>query len=219
MILKAIGKCIDTLPITDLLSQEEVLADTIVFEVDRLHDGLDLTEFSFFLRGVTQSGGEVLAELAKELQEQTIRLHWEVGQGFTTEGGTLALDLFGCAFAKDADPAQDTPTHIIRYQLAPVQVRPLPESDTILESHSYTDFLMQIRETANDAIAAIETKVRDFEDGYVNYEQHVIALERDVRANTNAIAALTPIVTLTQSEYDALESPQEGTLYLIRQDA
>ncbi len=219
MILKAIGKCIDTLPIADLLSQEETMADTIVFEVERFHDGLDLAEFDFCLRGVTQTGGEVMVEPAKEITELTIRLHWTVGQGFTAEAGTLRLDLFACAYADHADPVQDAPTHIIRYQLAPVQVRPLPESDTILETHSYTDFLMQVKQTANDAIAAIETMVRDFEEGFAGHEQHMLALEQEVRANTNAIDALTPIVTLTQSEYDALAAPQEGTLYLITDGA
>ena len=219
MILKAIGKCIDTLPIADLLSQEEVLADTVVFEVDRFHDGLDLAEFSFCLRGVTQSGGEVMVELPTEIQEQTIRLFWAVGQGFTAEAGTLSLDLFASVFEKNADPTQDTPTHVIRYQLAPVQVRPLPESDTILETHSYTDFLMQVKETANTAISVIEAMVLDFENEIVNYENAIRKLENDVSANTAAIAALTPIVTLTQSEYDALEAPQDGTLYLIKEDA
>lgn len=219
MVLKAIGKLIDTLPIADLLSQEEVLADTVVFEVDRHYNGLDLAEFTFHMRGVTQSGGETLAELVKEVEAECIRLHWDIGAEFTAEAGTLALDLFACSYAQGADPTVDAPSHVIRYQLPPVQVRGLPESESLLESHSYTEFLMQVKETANDAIAAISKMVKDFESELVNYEAHVVQLERDVMANTAAIAALTPIVTLTQSEFDALETPQDGTLYVVKQDA
>ncbi len=215
MVLKAIGKFIDTLPIADLLSQEEALADTVVFEVDRCYNGMDLSEFAFYMRGVTESGGETLAELAKEVDAEVIRLYWNVGLDFTTEAGELALDLFAC----DAAEAEAAPSHVIRYQLPCVKVRGLPESETVLETHSYTDFLMQVKETANDAIAIIEKMVKDFEDELVDYEAHVAQLERDVRANTEAIAALTPIVTLTQSEFDALEEPQDGTLYVVKQDA
>ncbi len=215
MVLKAIGKFIDTLPIADLLSQEEVLADTVVFEVDRWYNGMDLAEFTFHMRGVTESGGETLAELAKEVDTEVIRLHWNVGLDFTTEAGNLALDLFAC----DAVEAEDPPSHVIRYQLPYVRVRGLPESESILETHSYTDFLMQVKETANDAIAIIEKMVKEFEDELVDYEAHVVQLERKVKENADAIAALTPIVTLTQSEFDALEEPQDGTLYVVKQDA
>ena len=72
MVLKAIGKYIDTLPINDLLSQEEVLADSVVFEVGRFYNGYDLAEFTFFMRGVTESRGETQTELTMEVQDEVL---------------------------------------------------------------------------------------------------------------------------------------------------
>ena len=51
MVLKAIGKYIDTLPIHDLLRQEEQLADDVTIEIDRFYGRHDLAEFRFFMRG------------------------------------------------------------------------------------------------------------------------------------------------------------------------
>lgn len=213
MVLKAIGKYIDTTPIADLFSQEETQMDMVIFEVDRYYEGLDLADFHFVMRGVTESGGETTSVLGKKTEGDVLHLHWIVDNTFTAEGGRLSLDLFGSLYAQGANPAQDAPTHVLRYQLAPVQVRALPESDTLLESHSYTDFLLQVKAAANDAIAAIEAKIRDFE---INYGQRFDILEDDVIANRTFLEELTPIVTLTQAEYDALDAPREGTLYLIK---
>ena len=49
--LKAIGKYIDTLPLTNLISSGEKKADTVPIEVDRFYDALDLSEFTFMMRG------------------------------------------------------------------------------------------------------------------------------------------------------------------------
>lgn len=238
MILKAIGKYIDTLPIADLLSQDEALTESIVFEVDRFYKEEDLSAYTFILRGITESGGETQTELQTEALDTVLRLRWQVGALFTTEAGTLSLDLFACRYADEAaDKSEVPPDYILRYQLPPVTVRGLPDGDAILDSSSYTAFLMEIKAAANDAIASINAIVEEFESQKPDYDTSIAALEKTVQVHQTAIdllspqvethntqiadlqAAITPTVALTQSEFDALEAPEEGTLYIIREDA
>lgn len=238
MILKAIGKYIDTLPIADLLSQDEALTETIVFEVDRFYKGEDLSVYTFMMRGITESGGETESELTVEVQDTVLHLCWQVGPLFTTEAGSLSLDLFAFRYTDEtADRAETPPDYILRYQLPPVTVRGLPDSDAVLESRSYTAFLLEVKAAANDAIAAINSIVEDFEAQKTDYDTQIASLEKSVQVHTNAIGllsgevethttqiqelqlAVTPTVALTQSEFNALETPAEDTLYVIRADA
>ncbi|MBR3629506.1 MAG: hypothetical protein IKN55_03430 [Oscillospiraceae bacterium] len=124
--LKADGKYIDTLPVQQLLSQEEARVDRITIEVDRYYGTHDLADFLFVMRGILPSGGETEAVLEKETDEDVIRLCWEVGPGFTQEAGTLVLDLFAYRYEEAADPDEDPPDYLLRYQLPPVQVRAVP---------------------------------------------------------------------------------------------
>ncbi len=215
MVLKAIGKWIDTLPIRDLLSQEEAMADAVTFEIDRFHDGKDLAEFAFWMRGVTESGGETESPLAMEMLETVIRLHWLVNGHFTVEAGTLSLDLYGCRYAENADPAEDPPDSIIRFQLPAIYVRGLPESDSILERHSYTDFLLEVKAAVNDGIDMIEAETAAFEEKIPDYDAQMTHLEDKQEHLEHRMDAIIPISVMTEEEYDALESPDDGTLYVL----
>ena len=208
--LKAIGKCIDTLPISRLFSQGEHLADTVIIEVDRFHDGEDLSGWTFLMRGVTTSGGETETILEKTAEEQTIRLTWKVDKSFTTEAGTLELDLI--AYRSVAE----TPAQILRYQLPPVQVIGQPGNEETLDTKSYTEFLIEVRETAENAIAEITEVVNGYKSELSGlYEDRIAALESAVQQLQTAVAAMTPISILTQEAYDALPEPDPETLYVI----
>lgn len=220
MILRAKGKYIDTLPMADLLSQEEKLMDWIVFEVDRIYEGFDLADYTFVIRGVTASGGETQAELLPEVLTDTLRLPWQVGKDFTAEGGTLALDLFAYWYADPAsDPAVTAPTRILRYQLPPVHVRPLPACDHVLDSQSYTAFLAEVKETAEQGITEMTTISTDFAAAAEDFAQRLTALESSVHALKQQLDAMTPVTVLTESEYAALDAPAEDVLYVVREDA
>jgi len=234
MVLKAIGKWIDTMPISELFSQEEHLADTVTFEVERFYNGYDLGKFTFFMRGVTESGGETQTELEVIQQEDVLHLHWHVSDRFTAEAGTLSLDLYGVCYAPQADPSAEMPEAIIRYQLPPVQVHGLPDSDRTLDSQSYTAFLLEVKAAANDAAAMIDAKMAEFEENYPEYAETLARMEEKLTQQEQTIRSLSVTVSdlssrilqleenassgiraLTQSEFDALDAPDEGTLYVI----
>ena len=118
--LKAIGKFIDTLPISGLFTQGEHNADTILFEVDRYYNGEDLLEYAFELRGIDAEGNTAVAYLTnRPAGDALLHLTWKVERAFTAAAGWLRLDL--CAVTYEAD--QTEPEVKLRYQLPPIYVR------------------------------------------------------------------------------------------------
>lgn len=181
--LKAIGKYIDTLPLMRLFSQEERYADTVTIEVDRYHDGYDLSHFRFMMRGITESGGETESILLiKVAEENVLRIEWNVSPEFTAEGGMLSLDMFAYRYDDGTDATTEPPDVLVRYQLPPILVRPLPDSDHKIDSGSYTVFLLEVRRTAEEGIAQISRLV---EDAVVPPE-----LEMRIAALENAVSQL-----------------------------
>lgn len=229
--LKAIGKFIDTMPIQQLLSQEEARADSVTIEVDRFYGTHDLKDFIFMMRGISESGGEAEAFLIKEIRERTIRLTWEIGPAFTKEAGTLALDLFAYRYAEeDADPLTDPPDHLLRYQLPSVQVRGLPDGSHVLDEQSYTAFLLLVRETAlqviselTDAKGAVWEAINRI-DGVNEFQKDAInSCITEIKRNRERIQSLedgfVPIIILTESEYAQLSEKDAGTLYVVKADS
>lgn len=207
--LKANGKFIDTLPLQQLLSQEESRVDTVAIEVDRYYGTHDLADFLFVMRGVTPSGGETEAALTKTVGDDTITLSWEIGPKFTQEPGRLALDLFAYRYEEEADPEEDPPDYLLRYQLPAVQVRPLPDSSHVLDEQSYTAFLLEVRNTAEAALEEIGS-----ETGAVH--EQLSSMGTTLYALFLRVNAMTKIEILTQAAYDALEEKKASTLYVIR---
>ncbi|MEE5992686.1 MAG: hypothetical protein V3G42_05530 [Oscillospiraceae bacterium] len=220
--LKAVGKFIDTLPLEQLFSQEEHRSDTVTIEIDRYYGEHDMTDFHFIMRGVTESGSEMEAVLDNyESDGIIIHLAWEVGKEFTAEAGLLALDLVAYHYPEGADPVEDEPDVIIRYQLPAIRIRALPDATHPLESHSYTEFLLQVRNAAEENLAEINAIVEQF-----RYDLNVTQLNERLEALELLTAQLSqelhsfeqrvyPNVNLTQDEYNALNPPLANTLYII----
>lgn len=234
--LKAVGKYIDTLPIGQLISQEEMGADTVLIEVDRFYNGRDLKDLTFLMRGVTTSGGETETLLEKEVQESVIRLRWTVGGDFTKEKGELQLDLVACSYAEGSDPETDAPDCILRYQLPPVQVRGLPDNEEILDTKSYTIFLLQVRETAEQTITQIEQLIQNFKTEILPaQEERIAALEKalqelqieqttlrhtveELSTSVERLKAATRVIAVTRTAYEALDPPDADTVYVIKDE-
>ena len=206
--LKAIGKYIDTLPLARLFSQEEDNVDTVVIEVDRFYGAYDLSDFTFIMRGITKSGGETETELEKEVLDTVLHLKWNVSSLFTAEAGTLFLDLLAyCYQNAEADRTQTTPDYLLRYQLPSVEVRGFPDNTHTLEGQSYSDMLAQIREVFASA-SAMQTTVN-------THDTMIRVLSATVSADHEQLIEIPAIAVMTQAQYNALENPDESTLYIL----
>lgn len=196
--LKAIGKYIDTLPLKGLLSQEESRVDFVIIEVDRFYDEMDLADFTFVMRGVTESGAETEVVLQKRELSKVIRLVWEIGRLFTAEAGKLSLDLVAyCYQNPETDRTQNAPDYVLRYQLPPIEIRGLPDGHyeqsepegSVTAMAQFREALAQLQ--ANDTAQA----------------NQILDLQNRIK-----------IAVLTQSEYDLLENPDSQTLYVIKDE-
>lgn len=220
--LKAIGKFIDTTSIQELFSQEEARSDTVVIEVDRYYNSHDLSEFKFVLRGITESGGEAEVYLPMLKLERTIWLSWTITPAFTKEAGKLALDLFAYRYEENADPEEDAPDYLVRYQLPPIHVKGLPDGTHALNEKSYTSFLLQMRSAAEAFLQEIKDTASDIWARISSLQNSIISCTDRIQGHETRISALeqdfVPIRLLTQAEYNALPEPDEGTLYVV-QDA
>lgn len=204
--LKAIGKTIDTLPLASLFSQEEKYADTVQIEVDRFYGTHDLAGFSFLLRGVTPSGGETECMLTKTVREETLLLSWTVSEDFTSEPGELQLDLAACHYAEGDDPSEDEPDVVLRYQMPPVRVRPLPDAMHTLDTQSYTVFLLQVRAAAEEGIAEMTALTDEFADKIDAYDAHFQSLDNSVTSLGTRVTSLEAAQSGTESDVRSLQS-------------
>lgn len=234
MILKAIGKCIDTLPISALLSQEEAEVDVVTLEVDRFHDGTDLADFCFIMRGCTPSGGKMQQSLPKETYEDVIRLEWRIGGAFTAQAGELKLDLFACE-----NP--ESPMQVIRYQLAPIQVREVPPPGEAVQNSELVYLLARIQKEADkaveriksiqpslaeerllaaeNAVSQMQTATEILQQWCASMENILSGLLERINSLESTVEAIPSIVTLTADAYAAMDSPDADTLYLVTEDA
>ena len=126
--LKANGKFIDTLPLQHLLSLGEHHSDVITIEIDSVYENLDLSEFTFVMRGITASGTEVQTTLSKIApdDENYLWLVWNISNDFTSEDGTLFLDLYAYYYNSNTNQNENPPDYLLRYQLPPIEIRSLP---------------------------------------------------------------------------------------------
>ena len=181
------------------------------------------------MRGVTKSGGETEALLEKEVQDQVIRLRWTVGGDFTKEKGELQLDMVACSYAEGSDPETDAPECILRYQMPPVQVRGLPDDEEILDTKSYTIFLLQVRETAEQAITQVNQLIENFKTEVLKgYDVRISTLDAkiedlrssmlSIRNSVEELKAQTKLLAVTRAEYEALDPPDADTVYVIKDE-
>lgn len=204
--LKAIGKFIDTLPLRNLISLEEANADTVTIEVDRFHDSLDLADFIFIMRGVMPSGAETRSVLEKSLSEDGnyLYLTWHIGSLFTTEAGSLFLDLM----AYQNNPESNQPEHLLRYQLPAVEVRDIPTGvGNASDGENYTNLWLDVN-----------ARLEAFQDTLGTQGDRIRSILSAVGEHTTVIEELKnriEILVMSQEDYDALDSPDDRVLYVL----
>ncbi len=171
--------------------------------------------------------------LPKETGENVIRLEWRIDGAFTAQAGELRLDLFAC-------DRTDSPMQIIRYQLAPIQVREVPPPGEEVQSSEITHILARIQEEADKAVERIQSiqpplagerleemektvaEVKSTTNIVYNTYTSVSRALSELMARMNEVeaelAAIPAIVPLTADAYAALDVPDADTLYLVTEN-
>jgi len=159
--LQSNGKYIDTTEIRRLFSQEEKACNDIVFRVDKTYDNRDLTNCTFIMHGIFESGKEATATLTSAVagdESEYLDLTWTIDGTFTSESGRLFLDLVAYS-----DSDIETASMILRYQLPPIEIRKIPNSDNPSEESEYITFKTQVLEQLEDH----ETRITTLENSSV----------------------------------------------------
>ena len=93
MILKAVGKYIETRGISTLLTHGEKNADIIYFQLDKIYDTIDLSGCSFILRVQNSENIKIDMELEKCITSDYIMLKFVIDETITAVNGELKLEL------------------------------------------------------------------------------------------------------------------------------
>lgn len=93
MVLKAVGKYIETLGISTLLTHGEKNADIIYFQLDKIYDTIDLSSCEFVLRVQNSKDIKIDITLEKYLTDEYIMLKFIVDETITAVNGELKLEL------------------------------------------------------------------------------------------------------------------------------
>lgn len=209
MEIHAQGKNIPTYSFSHLFVQGENCADTLTFVVDAVYGGNDLSMCDFYIVGISDERWEMMQTLIPEISGDKIRLTWKVGEIFTQNSGSLALEL----------RASYNDELVLKYEMEPVHVRktlhgenaPLPDtSEQIISDiiQTASDSITVIDEEKTSALNELQSKMDEF-----NLEETNARLD-GIEADTAVYLARPEVVALTQAQYDAI-SPKKDSLYVI----
>jgi hypothetical protein len=95
MELRAYAKYIDTAPIEHVFTQGEAYADKIVFIVDAVNNGVDVSRCTFVMRTVASDDSMTETVLEKSIEGDLILLTWHVPDTATAVAGMLQLEIIG----------------------------------------------------------------------------------------------------------------------------
>lgn len=194
--LRTKNKDLLTSPIRTLVRNGEKNADTVTIVTDRFYEDYDLSQFGFVMEGLTSGGTLSVQNLTFEATEKELHLFWKVTSDFTAVSGPLKLTLK--ALHSDSDTC-------IIFTGGEIEVTG-KSNEECLPTEIGEQLLLQIEET----IASFEGEITEIASEKVSQ-----AIEEKLSGNPVTSDTVRTIVSLTQSEYDALETPSPETLYVV----
>lgn len=194
--LKIKDKDLITSPIRSLVRTGENNADTIIIEAERFYNGYDLSQFGFVMEGRNSNDALAVQTLTHTFDDETVKITFVVTRDFTAVPGKLALTL------KAVNSADDT---CIIFSGGEVDVTGISNEDC-LPSEIGEQLLLQIEQ----AIISFEERLED-----VASEKVSEAIAQQLGGNFITSSTIRTMLTLSQEEYDAIESPDPETMYVI----
>ena len=194
-----------TSPIRSLVRNGENNADVITIVIDRYYGGYDLSEFGFVMEGLTSMDTLSVQTLTVESSEDSVSLLWTVTSDFTAVSGSLKLTLK--AMSSDQSVC-------IIFDGGEIEVAG-KSSEDYLPTETGEQLLQQIEEL----IASFDGKIQTIAEQKVNSaieECNIPSLvKNEIPDNIVTSDSVKTLITLTQEEYDALESTDSEAFYII----
>ena len=198
------GKNIDTHLLKNLLIQGEKNSETVIFLVDRFHNGVDLNNCTFMIKGVTEGDAEAEQALTKVAHDEKISVIWNISENFTTESGRLILEMRAILI----DEETETETLVLKYDMADINVKPSPIGSTAPVPSAVEQAINLINSAAADGLSQIQALIDSFDIEAL--------LERlaEVEEKLDELLLRPEIQPITQQEYDRIQH-LANVLYII----
>lgn len=198
------GKNIDTHLLKNLLIQGEKNSETVIFLVDRFHNGVDLNNCTFMIKGVTEGDAEAEQALTKVAHDEKISVIWNISENFTTESGRLILEMRAILI----DEETETETLVLKYDMADINVKPSPIGSTAPVPSAVEQAINLINSATADGLSQIQALIDSFDIEAL--------LERlaEVEEKLDELLLRPEIQPITQQEYDRIQH-LANVLYII----
>ena len=198
------GKNIDTHLLKNLLIQGEKNSETVIFLVDRFHNGVDLNNCTFMIKGVTEGDAEAEQALTKVAHDEKISVIWNISEDFTTESGRLILEMRAILI----DEETETETLVLKYDMADINVKPSPIGSTAPVPSAVEQAINLINSATADGLSQIQALIDSFDIEAL--------LERlaEVEEKLDELLQRPEIQPVTQQEYDRIQH-LANVLYII----
>lgn len=190
------SKDLNTSPIRSLMRNGEENADRVIICLPRFYGKHDLSEFGFIMEGVNSQNTLCAQTLVTEYDDENVNLKWDISKSFTAVSGPLKLTL------KALKPESDV---AIMFDGNEVEVCGEDNSQFIPADTSVT-----LLEEFERAIADFSAKI-----GEIAEEKVTEALAVHLNGEFVTSNDIRRIEFISQSDYDALENPDNTVLYFI----
>lgn len=180
-------------------------ADVITIVTDRYYNDFDLSTFGFVMEGRTAADSLSVQNLSFEVCDDTLRLFFTVTEDFTAVSGPLKLTMKAVSAAEDV---------CLIFTGGEIEVIGNSNEDC-LPTEIGEQLLQQIETT----IAAFEGQIESVAEQKVSEAMAACDIPTLVAAEIpdNIVTSdnVRTLVTITQADYDALESPDTSVIYII----
>ena len=121
------GKTIDTSEIKYLIVQNDSSIDTIKFQLKKMYEEKDLSQYAFVLMYANSEGAGEAVSLTKTVEDDLLYLSFTPGRPFTDISGKMTIIIQGVKSA--SEKWQSMPANInIENNVSPDPIRPLDPS-------------------------------------------------------------------------------------------
>lgn len=200
------GKNISTHSLCNVLVQGERYAETIVFVLERIYEGIDLLDCDFSIRGVNAEGGECMQILSPISDKGNVLLYWSVSEYFTAVAGKLDLELRASFTSENGESC------VLKYQMSPITVYPSPEGSDIVVPDTSEQIISEINAVVSNGVKQIQQTIDSFDTETI--EERLDNMD----SNIEVFLARPEVIPVTREQYDSMEH-KKNALYVIVKEA
>lgn len=182
--VKVINKFINTLPIQNLINQNESLVDDIYFHIDNYVDGIDFSEWSWRLYYKTplDDGYTILLDSEYDSENQQVVLHWVPDANVSRKTGYIVIQLRG---------TKDTEDGLLKWNSAVATIhvgRALQANDEVQKESILEEYLDRMEQLCQSGLLNYQSLVESLTEERLR----AVEKENELQAEIDRLKSLIP---------------------------